>query len=69
MPLTLLPLGRAGLIRKVNGRDETRRFLQSLGFTTGSVVTMVQSAGDNVIIGIRGTRVAISKGMAARIEI
>ena len=69
MPLTFLTPGKEGQILKVNGRDETRRFLESLGFTAGSIVTMAQAAGDNVIIGIRGTRVAISKGMAARIEI
>ena len=69
MTLTFLTPGKEGQILKVNGRDETRRFLESLGFTAGSIVTMVQAAGDNVIIGIRGTRVAISKGMAARIEI
>lgn len=69
MPLTFLTPGRDGQITKINGQDETRRFLESLGFTAGSIVTMVSALGDNVIIGIRGTRVAISRGMAARIEI
>ena len=41
MPLTMLETGREMQIRKIGGKDETRRFLESLGFVMGGFVTVV----------------------------
>ena len=35
MPLTMAEAGREIQIRKIGGKDETRRCLESLGFVTG----------------------------------
>lgn len=35
MPLTMLQTGETQTIKKVGGREDTRRFLESLGFTAG----------------------------------
>ena len=32
MPLSLIPAGERNVIKKVGGREETRRFLENLGF-------------------------------------
>ena len=41
MPLTMVNAGEPNVIRKVGGKEETRRFLENLGFVAGGVVTVV----------------------------
>jgi ferrous iron transport protein A len=54
-------------IKKVGGRDETRRRLEKLGFTAGSSVTVVSSLSGSMIVKVKDSRVAISREMAAKI--
>ncbi|HIR00262.1 MAG TPA: ferrous iron transport protein A [Candidatus Scybalocola faecavium] len=69
MPLTLAKTGEDTVIRKVGGKEETRRFLENLGFVAGSVVTVVSEIGGNLIVNIKDTRVAIGKDMANKIMV
>ena len=69
MPLTMLETGREMQIRKIGGKDETRRFLESLGFVMGGFVTVVSELNGNLIVKVKDSRVAISKEMANRIFI
>ena len=69
MPINFLSPGMEGCVKRIAGRDDTRRFLESLGLVPGGRVTIVSSMGDNVILGIRGTRIAISRKLADRIHI
>ena len=41
MPLTMARTGEECTIKKVGGKSETRRFLESLGFVVGAIVTVV----------------------------
>ena len=61
MPLTMLETGREMQIRKIGGKDETRRFLESLGFVMGGFVTVVSELNGNLIVKVKDSRVAISK--------
>ena len=56
-------------VKKINGKDEVRRFLESLGFVEGGDVTVVSQIGGNLIVNVKDTRVALSKSMANRIMI
>ncbi len=67
MPLTMANVGQEYVIRKVGGKEETRKFLESLGFTSGSVVTVVSDIIGNLIVNIKDSRVAINKEMASKI--
>lgn len=69
MPLSMARRGESNVIKKVGGREETRRFLENLGFVAGSVVTVVAAAGGNLIVNIRESRVAIGKDLANKILI
>lgn len=62
-------VGEENQIKKVGGKEETRKFLENLGFVTGGVVTVVSEIGGNVIVNIKESRVAIGKDMAAKIMI
>lgn len=69
MPLMLANRGNEVCIKKITGNDETRRFLNSLGFVAGESVTVVSELGGNMIISVKGARVALDKSMASRIMI
>ena len=38
MPLTMLNIGETGEIKRIGGNEETRRFLNNLGFVVGAEV-------------------------------
>lgn len=67
MPLTMAETGRPQIIKKIGGKDETKRFLESLGFVAGSEVTVVSEIRGNMIVNVKEARIAISKAMAGRI--
>lgn len=69
MPLSMVSAGMSGTVRKVGGKEETRRFLENLGFVKGVKVTIVSSANGNMIIHVKDSRVAIGKDMANKIMI
>ena len=69
MPLSMAETGRKIQIRKIGGKDETRRFLESLGFVIGGFVTVVSEINGNLIVKVKDSRVAISKEMANKITI
>lgn len=67
MPLTMVPTGESNVIKKIGGKEETRRFLENLGFVTGGMVTVVSEIGGNMIVNVKDSRVAIGKDMANKI--
>ncbi|WMC92827.1 FeoA family protein [Kineothrix sp. MB12-C1] len=69
MPLTMVKAGESNVIRKIGGKEETRRFLENLGFVTGGIVTVVSEIGGNMIVNIKDSRVAIGKDMALKIMV
>ena len=69
MPLSMAQMGECNIIKKVGGREETRKFLEKLGFVAGSAVTIISEAGGNLIVNIKESRVAIGRDMANRIMV
>lgn len=69
MPLVFAKEGEANSIKKVTGKEETRLFLEKLGFVTGAAVTVISSIGGNLIVNVKDSRVAIDKNMAKGIMI
>ena len=69
MPLTLAQVGQINAVKRIGGKEEVRRFLNSLGFIEGSEVMLVSQNQGNVIVKVKESRVAISKEMARKIMI
>ncbi len=69
MPLLMAGLRETNKILTVKGKDETKRFLASLGFIQGAEITVVNEFGGNLIVNVKDARVALSKVMAAKIFI
>lgn len=69
MPLTMVRPGEKSLIKRIGGKQETRQFLETLGFVAGGSVSVVADNGGNLIVNVKDSRVAISKEMANKIMV
>ena len=69
MPLTMVNESEPNVIKRVGGKEETRKFLENLGFVAGGTVTVVSEMNGNMIVNIKGSRVAIGKDMANKIMV
>ena len=69
MPLTMLNPGESASIVRVGGNEETKRFLENLGFVAGSEVKVISSHEGHIIAQIKESRVAVSKGIANKIMV
>ena len=64
MPLSMVKEGEINTICKVGGKEETRKFLENLGFVSGGEVTVVSQINGYIFVYVKGSRVAIGRDMA-----
>ena len=69
MPLTMAREGEENVIKKIGGKEETRQFLENLGFVSGGTVTVISEINGNMIVNVKDSRVAIGKDMANHIMV
>ena len=62
-------IGESNMIKKIGGREDTKKFLENLGFVTGGKVTVISEISGNMILKVRDSRVALSKDMTNKILI
>jgi ferrous iron transport protein A len=61
------PKGKEIKIQKIGGKDEVRRHLEELGFVTGGFVTVLSEVSGNMIVNVKGSRIAIGRELATHI--
>ena len=69
IPLCLAKTGEPQIIKKIGGNPETRRHLENLGFNIGSEVLIVNALGENIIVKVKESRVALSDELARKIMV
>ena len=69
MPLAMAQVGDVNIIKKISGRDEGRQHWAELGFVVGEEVQVVNEMGGNLILSVKGARIALDKTMAMRIMV
>jgi len=69
MPLSMVGAGEENTIQRIGGKEETKKFLETLGFVVGGKVTVVSQTEGNLIVNIKESRVAIGKDMANKIMV
>lgn len=67
MPLTMAKCGEPNTIKRIGGKEETKKFLENLGFVTGCELTVVSTVSGNLIVNVKDSRVALGKDMANKI--
>lgn len=61
--------GEKVIIRKISGNDDIHRHLAALGFVVDTMILVVSQMAGNLIVEVKGSRVALDKSMARRIFI
>ena len=69
MPLGLAPMGERVVIKKIKGKDDALQFLRRLGCLEGEEIVVVSKLAGNIIVNVKGTRVALDRNMANRIMV
>ncbi|MBQ6042711.1 MAG: ferrous iron transport protein A [Clostridia bacterium] len=69
IPLSLAEKEEPQIIKKIGGSPEIRQHLENLGFNVGGEVLIVNTLGENVIVKVKESRVAISDELARRIMV
>lgn len=69
IPISLSKVGDVGTVVRISGKEEVKKFLNGLGFTPGSRVSTVSTAGGNVIVDLMGSKIAIDRHMASKIMV
>ena len=67
MPLVYADKGQPQIIKKIGGSPEVKKHLEDLGFNVGGEVSVVSSLGDNLIVKVKESRVAVSDELGRKI--
>ncbi|MEG0091130.1 MAG: FeoA family protein [Oscillospiraceae bacterium] len=69
LPLVMAVPGELNSIKKIGGKDETRRHLAELGFVVGGEVKVISCLGGNLILAVKDSRIALDCSLASRIMV
>ncbi|MCR5306805.1 MAG: ferrous iron transport protein A [Oscillospiraceae bacterium] len=69
IPISLADADTPLTIRKIGGTPALKLHLENLGFTVGETVTLISNLGENVIVRVKESRVAIGADMARKIMV
>lgn len=69
MPLIYAEKDTSQIIRKIGGSPEVKKHLEDLGFNVGGEVCVVSSLGENLIVKVKESRVAVSDELARKIMV
>lgn len=67
IPLTMASEGDTGTLVRITGNQETRKYLSNLGFTAGSKVSVIKKVSKDLIVDIKGSRIAMDASVASRL--
>ncbi len=69
LPLTLAEQGETVIVVSVGGNDASKKHLSDLGFVEGSEVNVVSSHNGDLIVNVKGTRLAMTREMAQKVKV
>ena len=68
-PLTSITVGRVVRLSKINAGRRLVHRLTELGLTPGVELKVIQDNGGPLLIYVRGSRIAIGRGIASKIQV
>ena len=69
MPLMYAEKEKPQIIRKIGGSPEIKKHLEDLGFTVGGEASVISALGENLIVKVKESRIAVSEELARKIMI
>lgn len=67
MPLSFLKYGDVAMVVKVRGKKDLHHHLENLGFVEGAWVKVVSSTAKDLIVEVKGSRIALNCQVASHI--
>ncbi|WP_024614430.1 FeoA domain-containing protein [Clostridium sp. Ade.TY] len=67
IPITFMEEGKRVKIKDIKIDDKFSKRINEMGISKGSLVEIIKNDGDYMILGVSGSRFAISKMMAQKI--
>jgi len=67
MMLSKMKIGHTGNVVRIDGKDKTKKFLNSLGCYEGEEITLISILAGNYVVNIKDSRYAIDEKMAKSI--
>ena len=67
MPLIFAGVGETQIIKKIGGNPDVKKHLEDMGFNVGTEVSVINSLGENLIVKVKESRVAVSDELAKKI--
>lgn len=69
IPLTFVNKDEENIIKKIGGSPKIKAHLENLGFVAGGSVKVVSTIGGDLIINVKGSRIALSRELACKIMV
>ena len=69
IPICFAEIGKECVIKKIGGSPETKKHLESLGFTAGGSAALISTIGGSIIVKVKESRVALDLDIANKIMI
>lgn len=69
MPLTMAEKGCDLIITSIHGLPDIKKHLEHLGFVKGQSISVIAESAGNLIVDVKGARIAISKALATKIYV
>ena len=69
MPILFAPQWEKVKIVAISADDDVKKRLTDMGLGIGSTVTLLSSAGGNLVVDVLGARVAINRDIAMKIRV
>jgi len=63
----MLPPGKEAIINICKAKESTKKFLEGLGIIPGVPVSVISEINGNLILNVKGARLAINKGIAQQL--
>ncbi len=68
-PLVMAAIGEQVYLESIKGGKKMLRRLSALGLTPGVELSVVQNAGGALMLSVRGSRIALGRGMSQRVMV
>ena len=69
LPLAMVGPDEVARFARVRGDADLRQHLAELGFVDGAEVKVISRAAGDVIVSVKGARLALNRSMASRISV
>ncbi len=69
IPLIYADINKPLIIKKIGGNLEEKKHLEDLGFNVGTQIMIICSIGDNLIVKVKDSRIALSDILARKIMV